>query len=135
MSRTGGYDMNTPFRWGILGTGGIAHKFATGLSVLTDAKLVAVGSRTQESADKFADEFNAPNRHASYEALTNDPEVEAIYIATPHPFHKDNTLLCLNAGKAVLVEKPFAINAVEAQQMIDFSRQKKVFLMEAVWSR
>ena len=127
--------MTTPFRWGILGTGGIAHKFATGLSVLTDAKLVAVGSRTQASADKFADEFNAPRRHASYEALANDPEVEAIYIATPHPFHKDNTLLCLNAGKAVLVEKPFALNATEAQQMIDLSRQKKVFLMEAMWSR
>lgn len=127
--------MTTPFRWGILGTGGIAHKFATGLSVLTDAQLVAVGSRTQEAADKFADEFKAPNRHASYEALANDPEVEAIYIATPHPFHKDNTLLCLNAGKAVLVEKPFAINANEAQQMIDLSRQKRVFLMEAMWSR
>ncbi len=127
--------MTTPFRWGILGTGGIAHKFATGLSVLTDAQLVAVGSRTQESADKFADEFNAPRRHASYEALANDPEVEAIYIATPHPFHKDNTLLCLNAGKAVLVEKPFAINAAEAQEMIDLSREKKVFLMEAMWSR
>ncbi len=127
--------MTTPFRWGILGTGSIAHKFATGLSVLTDAKLIAVGSRTQESADKFADEFHAPKRHASYEALANDPEVEAIYIATPHPFHKDNTLLCLNAGKAVLVEKPFAINAAEAQQMISLSRQKKVFLMEAMWSR
>ncbi|MBI1281127.1 MAG: gfo/Idh/MocA family oxidoreductase [Anaerolineaceae bacterium] len=127
--------MTTPFRWGILGTGGIAHKFATGLSVLSDAQLVAVGSRTQASADKFADEFKAPNRHASYEALASDPEVEAIYIATPHPFHKDNTLLCLNAGKAVLVEKPFAINAAEAQQMISLSRQKKVFLMEAMWSR
>ena len=95
--------MTTPLRWGILGTGGIAHKFATGLSVLDDAKAVAVGSRTQAAADKFADEFNIPRRHDSYEALANDPEVEAIYIATPHPYHKDNTLLCLNAGKAVLV--------------------------------
>jgi predicted dehydrogenase len=127
--------LSTPFRWGILGTGGIAHKFATGLSVLSDAKLVAVGSRTQASADKFADEFNAPRRHASYEALANDPEVDAIYIATPHPFHKENTLLCLNAGKAVLVEKPFAINAAQAQEMINLSRQKRVFLMEAMWSR
>ena len=127
--------MTTPFRWGILGTGGIAHKFATGLSVLTDAKAVAVGSRTQAAADKFADEFNIPRRHASYEALANDPEVDAIYIATPHPFHKDNSILCLNAGKAVLVEKPFAINIAEAQAMVDVARAKGVFLMEAMWSR
>ncbi|MBA3868021.1 MAG: Gfo/Idh/MocA family oxidoreductase [Anaerolineae bacterium] len=127
--------MTTPLRWGILGTGGIAHKFATGLSVLDDAQAVAVGSRTQAAADAFADEFNIPNRHDSYEALANDPEVEAIYIATPHPYHKDNTLLCLNAGKAVLVEKPFAINVAEAQTMIDLARSKKVFLMEAMWSR
>lgn len=127
--------MTTPLRWGILGTGGIAHKFATGLSVLDDALAVAVGSRTQAAADKFADEFNIPRRHASYEALANDPDVDAIYIATPHPFHKDNTILCLNAGKAVLVEKPFAINITEAQAMVDVARTKRVFLMEAMWTR
>lgn len=127
--------MTTPFRWGILGAGGIAHKFATGLSVLPDAQLIAVGSRTQQNANKFADTFNIPHRHASYEALANDPEVDAIYVATPHPFHKENTILCLNAGKAVLCEKPFAINAAEAQEMIAVARQKGVFLMEAMWSR
>jgi len=127
--------MTTPLRWGILGTGGIAHKFATGLSVLNDAQAVAVGSRTQAAADTFADEFKIPRRHASYEALANDPEVDAIYVATPHPYHKDNTIMCLNAGKAVLVEKPFAINITEAQAMVDVARQKKVFLMEAMWTR
>jgi len=127
--------LTTPFRWGILGAGGIAHKFATGLTVLPDAQLIAVGSRTQHNADKFGDTFNIPHRHASYEALANDPEVDAIYIATPHPFHKENTILCLNAGKAVLCEKPFAINAAEAQEMIAVAREKGVFLMEAMWSR
>jgi predicted dehydrogenase len=127
--------MTTPLRWGILATGGIAHKFATGLSVLDDAKAVAVGSRTKAGADTFADEFNIPRRYDSYEALANDPEVEAIYVATPHPYHKDNAIMCLNAGKAVLVEKPFAINMTEAQAMVDVARQKKVFLMEAMWTR
>lgn len=127
--------MTTPFRWGILGAGGIAHKFATGLSVLPDAQLIAVGSRTQQNADKFGDTFNIPHRHASYEALANDPEVDAIYVATPHPFHKENTILCLNAGKAVLCEKPFAINTAEAQEMVKVARDKGVFLMEAMWSR
>lgn len=127
--------MTTPFRWGILGTGGIAHKFATGLAALDDAQLVAVGSRTQAAADMFADEFSIPRRHASYESLANDPEVDAVYIATPHPFHKDNTIMCLRAGKAVLCEKPFAINHTEAQAMVDVARQTKRFLMEAMWTR
>ncbi|MDA1192670.1 MAG: Gfo/Idh/MocA family oxidoreductase, partial [Candidatus Poribacteria bacterium] len=122
-------------RWGILGTGNIAKQFARGLTALDDAKLVAVGSRTQESADKFADQFDAPRRHASYEALVNDPNVDAIYVATPHPFHCENTLLCIDAGKAVLCEKPFAINDAEAKRMIDAARSKGIFLMEAMWSR
>jgi predicted dehydrogenase len=122
-------------RWGILSTGHIAHKFATGLSILPDAKLVAVGSRTQAAADAFANEFGAPRRHASYEALAADPEVDAIYIGTPHPFHKDNSLLCLNAGKAVLCEKPFTINAAETREVIRVAREKKLFLMEAMWTR
>jgi predicted dehydrogenase len=122
-------------RWGILGTGGIAHKFATGLAALDDVDLVAVGSRTQESADKFGNEFKIPRRHASYEALVADADVDAIYISTPHPFHKANTLLALNAGKAVLTEKPFAMNAGEAQEMMDCAKQNNVFLMEAMWTR
>ncbi|MEO8392994.1 MAG: Gfo/Idh/MocA family oxidoreductase [Chloroflexota bacterium] len=127
--------MYEKIRWGILGTGNIAHKFATGLTVVEDAELVAVGSRTQEAADKFGDEFGAPHRHASYEALANDPDVDAIYVSTPHPFHKDNTILCLNAGKAVICEKPFALNEREAQEMIDVATAKGVFVMEAMWTR
>lgn len=127
--------MAEKMRWGIIGTGSIAHKFATGLTALTDAELVAVGSRSQASADKFGDEFKVARRHASYEALANDAEVDAIYVSTPHPFHKANTLLALGAGKAVITEKPFAMNAREAKEMIDFARQNRVFLMEAMWTR
>ena len=127
--------MSQKVRWGILGTGNIAHQFARGLTALPEAELVAVGSRSQGTADAFGDEFGVAHRHASYEALAGDPEVEAIYVSTPHSYHKDNTLLCLEAGKAVLCEKPFAINAREAQEMIRFAREKRVFLMEAMWTR
>lgn len=127
--------MTTPLRWGILGTGGIAHKFATGLQALADAEIAAVGSRTQDSADRFGDQYHIPVRHPSYEALANDPNVDAIYIATPHNLHCENTLMCLDAGKPVLVEKPFAINRGEAERMVAKAREKKVFLMEAMWTR
>ena len=123
------------FRWGILGPGNIAKKFATGLQALDDAELVAVGSRAKERADAFADQFKAPRRYGSYETLVQDPDVDAIYVATPHPFHKENSILCLEAGKAVLCEKPFAINQREAQAVIDVARRKQVFLMEAMWTR
>jgi predicted dehydrogenase len=127
--------VSKPLRWGIIGTGGIAKKFATGLQSAPDAELVAVGSRSQESADKFANEFNIPTRHASYEALATDSNVDAVYIGTPHPYHKGNTLLCLQNYKNVLVEKPFTVNAQEAQEVIKFAREQGVFLMEAMWTR
>lgn len=127
--------MADTIRWGILGTGNIAHQFARGLQTADDVQLVAVGSRTQASAEAFGDEFGAPHRHSSYEALAADPEVDAIYVSTPHPFHKDNTILCLNEGKAVLCEKPFAINTAEAVEMIAVAREKHLFLMEAMWTR
>lgn len=127
--------MKTVVRWGILGTGTIAKKFAEALQTLPEAKIVAVGSRTRETAENFARQFQIPRAHASYEALANDPEVEAIYIATPHSCHRDNALLCLNAGKAVLCEKPFTINAAQAAEVIALARAKKILLMEAMWSR
>lgn len=127
--------MTAQFRWGILGAGSIARKFVTGVQALADHAVVAVGSRQQATADKFADDFKIPHRHASYEALAADPEVDAIYVATPHPMHKENTLTCLRAGKAVLCEKPFTINAAETQELIAEARQRKLFLMEAMWTR
>ncbi|MDZ4763090.1 MAG: Gfo/Idh/MocA family oxidoreductase [Chloroflexota bacterium] len=122
-------------RWGILSTGSIAGIFATGLKELPDAEIVAVGSRSQDSADAFGARFNIPRRYASYEDLANDPEVDAIYIGTPHPMHKDSALLCLNAGKAVLCEKPFMLNAGETRTVIQTARERGVFLMEAMWTR
>ena len=121
--------------WGILGPGSIAHQFATGLQSVTDAKLVAVGSRSQEKADAFADKFGIAKRHASYEALAADPDVHVIYISTPHPQHKEAALLCLEHGKAVLCEKPFTVNAKEAEEVIASARAKDLFVMEAMWSR
>jgi predicted dehydrogenase len=127
--------MKETISWGILGTGKIARQFAAGLIHLPGAKLIAVGSRAAESANAFGDTFEVPHRHASYEALVRDPEVDAIYVATPHACHRENTLLALAAGRAVLCEKPFAINAREAEEVIGFARTKRLFLMEAMWTR
>ena len=122
-------------RWGILGTGRIAHKFAEALVLLPDARMTAVGSRTQAAADAFGSAHKIPRRHGSYAALMEDPEVDAIYIATPHSLHRENSLGCLSAGKAVLCEKPFTINARQAEEVIALARRKRIFLMEAMWTR
>jgi predicted dehydrogenase len=127
--------MSNRVRWGILGTGKIAREFIAALRRLPDAELSAVGSRSLESAKRFADEFGISHRHGSYAELVNDPEVEVIYVATPHSRHADNTRLALNAGKAVLCEKPFTINAAQAREVIALARQRKLFLMEAMWTR
>ncbi|MHC4716050.1 MAG: Gfo/Idh/MocA family protein [Planctomycetota bacterium] len=127
--------MAETIRWGILGPGAIARKFAEGLKSVDDAELAAVGSRTQANADRFGAEFGAARCHGSYEALAADDEVDAIYVATPHPMHKDNAILCLRAGKAVLCEKPLTINAAEAEEMVAAAREAGVFLMEAMWTR
>ena len=127
--------MRNKIRWGILGTGRIAREFATGLQKVDDAELVAVGSRTSKSAREFAANFNIPNIYASYENLARDENVDVIYIATPHSSHKENTILCLENNKAVLCEKPFTINAKEAEAVIGLARSKNLFLMEAMWTR
>lgn len=124
-----------PIRWGILGTGAIADKFATGLQSTPDAVLAAVGSRTAEGAKAFAARFGNPRTHASYEALVNDPEVDIVYVATPHPVHHPASRLALEAGKAVLCEKPFTVNAAQAADLITLARERRLFLMEAMWTR
>ncbi|WP_445957078.1 Gfo/Idh/MocA family protein [Yeosuana sp.] len=121
-------------RWGIIGLGTIAHKFATDLVSITDAELYAVASRSQEKADAFAQKYGATIAYNSYEALANDPNIDAVYIATPHTLHKENTLMCLEKGKAVLTEKPFAMNAGDVNIMIAKAQEKNVLLMEALWT-
>jgi len=124
-----------PIRWGILGSGRIARKFAADLKYVKDSELIAIGSRSIESAESFANEFPVAYKHASYEALVQNDEVDVIYIATPHNLHYENTLLCLNNNKAVLCEKPFAMNISQAKAMIELAREKKLFLMEALWTK
>jgi predicted dehydrogenase len=126
--------MAKPIRFGILGTGFIARQFAGDLRYVEGAELRAVGSRSQESADALGDAFDIPNRHGTYDALAADPDVDVVYVATPHPFHCPNTLMCLDAGKAVLCEKPFALNEAQALEMIDAARRAKLFLMEGMWT-
>lgn len=122
-------------RWGILGCGKIARKFAADLKWVQQAQLVAVAAREQEKALAFAKEFNVVFSFGSYEALAQSTEVDVIYIATPHSHHYQHTLLCLQNNKAVLCEKAFAINAREASEMIALAQQRRVFLMEAFWTR
>lgn len=125
----------SPLRWGILGPGNIANRFCNDVKALPDHQLAAVGSRDQAKADAFADKFGVINRHNSYEALVSDPTVDVVYVATPHNFHKEHALLALRAGKAVLVEKPFTINAREAEEVVKEARQRGLFLMEGMWTR
>ncbi len=125
---------NRKIRWGIIGLGGIAHKFATDLLTVEDSELYAVASRTQNKADDFSKKYNVTKAYGSYEDLANDSSVDAVYIATPHVFHKDNTLLCLKNGIAVLCEKPFAMNSNEVSEMIDCAKTNNVLLMEALWT-
>jgi predicted dehydrogenase len=122
-------------RWGILGCGRIARKFAADLSLVADAKLTALGARQLVTAQEFAKEFPAPHVHGSYEELVSNPDVDVIYIASPHALHHEHTLLCLNHGKAVLCEKAFALNLRQVKEMVDTARSKKIFLMEAIWSK
>jgi len=127
--------MTTTIRWGILGTGKIARAFATALNDTPDATLVAVASRSLASAHAFGAAFGVPHAYGSYEALAAAPDVDIVYIATPHPMHAANATLLLNGGKAVLCEKPFTINRREAEQVLALARAKQLFIMEAMWTR
>ena len=126
--------MTDRLRWGILATGGIAHAFTNDLK-LNGFTVQAVGSRSQAAADAFAAEFDIPNAHASYEALAADPEVDVVYVSTPHPLHAANARLMLEAGKHVLVEKPFTLNAREAREIADLAAERGLLLLEAMWTR
>jgi predicted dehydrogenase len=123
------------FRWGILSTGHIAMKFVQDLALLADAEVAAVGSRSTEAAEAFATAHGIPRAHGSWQALAEDPEVDAIYVATPHVAHAEATLLCLRAGKPTLTEKPFTMDLRSSQMLVTTARERGVFLMEAMWMR
>jgi len=126
--------MTEPIRWGILGTGWIAEQFVADI-VASGITVTAVGSRTQQSADEFAARFGIAKAHGSYEALVADPDVDVVYVATPHRMHAENATLVLNAGKHALVEKPFTLNAAEARQVVDLAASKNLVVLEAMWTR
>jgi predicted dehydrogenase len=115
-----------PLRWGILGTGLIADVFATDLALTNSGIVAAVGSRSQESASRFAEKFRIDRAHSSYESLVADPEIDVVYVATPHPMHRDNAILALEAGKPVLVEKPFTMSSAEAREVVAVARDKRL---------
>ena len=127
--------MPKPFNWGIIGPGKIARKFVGDLLQIPDAKLHAVASRSEDRARSFASEFSVPHHFGSYEAILNCPDIDAIYIATPHVGHMEYSIQCLKAGIPVLCEKPLAINSAQVAKMIEAANENNTFLMEALWSR
>ena len=128
-------DPPTPLRWGVIGTGGIAHVFAADLAFTDTGRITAIGSRQLEHAERFGDQFGIPNRHGDYASLVADGEVDVVYVATPAPRHLEDARLALDAGKPVLVEKPFTMDALEAQELVAAARAADLFLMEAMWTR
>jgi predicted dehydrogenase len=127
--------MTNTVRWGILGTGRIARDFATALRDTPGATLAAVASRERATAETFADEFGIPLRLAGYDSLAASAGVDLVYIGTPHAMHAENALAMLSGGKGVLCEKPFALNRAQAEQVVALARSRRVFLMEAMWTR
>jgi predicted dehydrogenase len=122
-------------RWGVVGAGRIARKFTADVILLPDHEVTAVGSRDVARAAEFAADFPGASAYGSYEQLVADPDVDVVYVATPHPMHHEQALLALGAGKPVLVEKPFAINAGQAREMVAAARAGGLFAMEAMWTR
>ncbi|ANI89671.1 hypothetical protein A9P82_10455 [Arachidicoccus ginsenosidimutans] len=127
--------MSKTYTWGIIGPGKIAKKFAESLQLTERVRLSAVASRDINKAKQFAATFNCPTTYHSYEALVQDPDIDVVYIATPHAFHCKQTILCLQHNKAVLCEKPMALNATQVRKMIQASKDNQCFLMEALWTR
>jgi len=126
-----GRDVN----WGILGPGGISNDFATAMSTVPGAKLIAVGSRDLGRAEAFREAFGADRAYGSYEALVNDPEIDIVYIGSPHTSHKEHALMALRAGKHVVCEKPVTLNEADARELHETARQLNRFFLHGVWSR
>jgi predicted dehydrogenase len=122
-------------RWGVIGPGIIATGFAEAMQWVDGGAITAVASRSAERANAYGDRFDIPTRYGDYGALAADPDVDAVYVATPHSRHEVDTIALLQAGKPVLCEKPFALNAMQAARMAEEARQRGLFLMEAIWSR
>lgn len=127
--------MGKIYKWGIIGPGNIDNKFVEGLQILPKAELYAVASRSLENAEIFKTKYGFEKAFGSYEEMLKDPALDVVYIATTNNLHFNHTMMCLEAGKAVLCEKPFASNLLQVRQMVDKAREKQVFLMEALCSR
>ena len=124
-----------PIRWGILSTGVIARNFADTAKKMGDVQVLAVASRSKESADAFADAWGIERRYASYEALAADPDVDIVYVATPHSRHYEDMKLMIENGKHILCEKSFTTDAAQAEEIFALAREKGVFVMEAFWTK
>lgn len=124
-----------PVRWGILSTGWIAERFVEDLRLLPDAEVTAVGSRSTGAAESFAARYGIPRAYGTWAELAADPDLDVIYVATPHSGHHPATMLCLKAGRPVLCEKPFTLDRASSAELVDLARTRGVFLMEAMWTR
>ncbi|MBS3775715.1 MAG: Gfo/Idh/MocA family oxidoreductase [Bacteroidales bacterium] len=122
-------------KWGIIGTGFIAGKFAEDYRFVNEGEIMAVASRSGDRADAFAGRYEIPRSYDGYDQLLKDPDIDVVYIATPHSEHYHNTLSALQHGKAVLCEKPAAVNALQLKEMIDAAHQENLLFMEAMWTR
>jgi predicted dehydrogenase len=127
--------MTKKVKWGIIGLGKIANKFAADMQLSPNTELYAVASRSQEKANDFATLYHAKKSYDSYKKLAEDPDVDVVYIATPHVFHYENALICLRNGKHVLCEKPMGMNAEQVSDMMALAKDEGLFLMEGIWTR
>jgi len=127
--------MTDPIRWGIVATGHIAAQFVSDLGIVEDAEVLAVASRSDDSAGRFATEHQIPRPYGTWEALAADPDVDIVYVAGPHPAHYPAARMMLAAGKAVLCEKPITLNATQAEDLVAVATEHRLFLAEAMWTR